>query len=963
VRPDLVGRERERDELAAACVEVLAGRPVFVLLSGEAGVGKTRLAQDVATSCGLRVLAASADPTVAYGPIAGVLRQWLRQPDGDIRSCGPLAHQLAMLLPELGDPPDEIGDGATFAEALRCALESIGGQAPTALVLDDLHQADNATLEVLPALAASLRNTRLLLVGIYRSDEIGAAHPIRRLRSTLRREGTARELHVTPLDAGSIAALIESVLGARPAQALVDMVNGHAQGVPFFAEELTAALHAAGHLEDTPGGVAPVAGTDLPLPVTISDAVMVRTDGMSPAARNALEIAAVVGATFDQGLVTALSDPGTIDEAMDRGLIVEEAPGHARFRHALVRDAVYAGIPWTRRRSIHCRIAQALESQGAPAGMIAEHWIAAREGARARSALRAAVNDARRLHAHRDAIRACQRALEFWPEGDQEQERVVVLEDLGECAQLSGDLGEAARAWREVVERRRRSGDVIGMARAHRRLAGVYALEGSPQRSVDAWLAAASAFAACESHADAAQCRLAAAALLHYSGRVVGALEAIVVAAADVERSARTDMQLRALTLEGVARGKLGQTEAALELVSTALARSLAGGLTASAADAYSGLAVVLENAGDYAGAQDAYTTAIDFCDARGIDGVGPVCIGCLAHLLRQTGDWRRAAALCRDVLERTSQARPRSSTSGARYTAKTVLAMLHTCRGELRPAKDVLTEAASTFGRLGVLGPDMEYLGARGRLAELEAGSPTAAVDSCVEMLERFEAGDDIHYSVQHLRWAAGIFSGAARIPDTHRCGEALARIASAAPNQETLAALATGLGEIAVVEGDVSLAEQHYERAVELMRTLPLPFDRAETQFRAGRVAMTAGNAKVAAQRFNDAYLTARRLGARPLAASAHAELTRSGGQVNRRPHRRVVTEIETAELTPREVAVVRLVAEGRTNREIAAELFVSQRTVDMHVRNALARLDCRSRADAVRRAAELGLLAGAR
>src|SRR6202021_2877271 len=121
--------------------------------------------------------------------------------------------------------------------------------------------------------------------------------------------------------------------------------------------------------------------------------------------RNALEIAAVAGVRFDLGLVAALANPGTLDEAMERGLVVEEAPGSARFRHTLVRDVVYAGVPWTRRRAIHRRIAQRLDSDGTPAGVVAEHWIAAREPANARSTPGAAADAAPRVHAHREATR------------------------------------------------------------------------------------------------------------------------------------------------------------------------------------------------------------------------------------------------------------------------------------------------------------------------------------------------------------------------------------------------------------------------------------------------------------------------------------------------------------------------------------------------------------------------------
>jgi DNA-binding NarL/FixJ family response regulator len=185
------------------------------------------------------------------------------------------------------------------------------------------------------------------------------------------------------------------------------------------------------------------------------------------------------------------------------------------------------------------------------------------------------------------------------------------------------------------------------------------------------------------------------------------------------------------------------------------------------------------------------------------------------------------------------------------------------------------------------------------------------------------------------------------------------LTRIASSSGHPDALAALAHAIGENALADGDAETAAEQLERAVELHRGLEVPFERAHIELRAGVALAAAGERELALERFGDSYRSARKLGARPLAAEAAGEVAKLGESVVRRLGRRAAADADGAGLSRRELEVVRLVAVGRTNREIAQELFLSPRTVDMHVRNILRKLECRSRVEAAHRAGELGLL----
>jgi DNA-binding CsgD family transcriptional regulator len=947
----VIGREAEREQLELAVADALAGRGALLLVAGEAGVGKTRLAEEVMAGADARFLrgaAGSAGP--AYGPIVAALRAYLRAAPAGLASCGPLRPHLALVLPELGEATRE-SDRATLLEAIRCAFETIAADGPALVLLDDLQWSDAATLEALAALAAALREMPMLVVAAYRSDELPRGHQLRRLRNDLRRERLLRELVLDPLDADATAALAERVLGRPPSARLAATLYDRTQGVPFFVEELAAALESGGRLIAGETGVELALDADVPLPQTIRDAVLLRTADLSDAARSAAEAAATAGARFDLELVAELGYEAGLAELQGCGLIAEAEPGHAAFRHPLARDALYEDIPWLRRRALHRALAEALEQRGGPGAEVAAHWLAARESGRALDALVRAIGELAALHAHRDAARLGRQALELWPEGERWAERVELLERHALSAELAGDLAEAARSQREVVAARRAEGAGRALADAERRMAAICELQGDRERALAARRVAADAFAANGMPGEAAAERLVAAGYLQSSGNHSDAVELARLAGDEARLAERTDLRARALGLEGVARAKRGEFEEGIETVRAGLSLALEHELTVESAEVYQRLGTALETAADYGGAREALSTAVGLCEMGGDRGLEQVCLNCIAYVLRELGEWDPAAELAGELL--VPGASPATT-----VVSDGVLGSIFAFRGASRRARSLLLRCLDTATRLDIVSMQVDSAAALAWLEEHD-GMLDAAHEHCRFLLQRWERSEDRHYAVWGLRWAACFFARTGSAADARACAGALSSIAADTGHADALAALAHALGEAALHEGDAEAAAEQLSRAVELHAGLDIPFERAQIQVRAGVALAAAGRREPALERLVEAHRTARALGAVPLTAEAAAEVAKLGESIEQRLGRRAAAEHENAGLSRREVEVMRLVASGHTNREIAAELVLSTRTVDMHVRNILAKLRCRSRTEAAGRASELGLL----
>src|SRR3954447_94643 len=293
-RSALVGREAERAQLSQAVEQARRGDGSLLLLSGEAGVGKTRLTEEVAADAGVPVLrgAAMSGWSHPYGPVVALLRSYLRARPGGLDGDSPLRPHLALLLPELG-PQAVSSDRATLTEAIRCALERIAGSGDPLLVLDDLQWSDEATIELLAAIGAAAAEMPLVLVAAYRSDGLPRDHLLRWLRNELRRGGNLEEMALAPLDREGTARLLAELLEGKPSPSLVAAVHDRTEGVPFFVEELARALHGSDRLQSGQHGLELAGDGEVPVPDTVRDAVLMSVARLSDEAGAAGKAAAV----------------------------------------------------------------------------------------------------------------------------------------------------------------------------------------------------------------------------------------------------------------------------------------------------------------------------------------------------------------------------------------------------------------------------------------------------------------------------------------------------------------------------------------------------------------------------------------------------------------------------------------------------------------------------------------------
>ena len=685
---------------------------------------------------------------------------------------------------------------------------------------------------------------------------------------------------------------------------------------------------------------------DVPLPETVRDAVLISAAELSEAARAAAEVAAVAGESFEPELVAALSSDEGLSELVDSGLVREAPSGAVAFRHGLTQEALYADVPWMRRRALHRALAEALEAAGAPSREVAKHWLGARASAQAREALLRAAAQSAGVHAHRDAAAADRQALDLWPEGGDEERRGATLERYARCSRLAGELAEAARGWRELAALHGAAGDELALARVLRELAAVSELKGDREGAFTARRSAAAAYVANGRPAEAAVELLAMANQRRLAARHGEAIELAQAARAQADAAGRLDVRIRAVGLEGVATAKHGDYERGLETVRGGLALALEHDLTVVAAELYQRLSVTLYESGDYRRAEDALDTALQLCQVSPDGSVEAACVTCMVYVLRERGDWARAAAMSRDLI----------AAGTAVFVAEGLLGAIHAYEGKLSSARRLLTSGLATAARVDHFNMTVDTTAGLARVAAAE-GDRDEAGERCRAILAHWERSQDRHYAVPGIRWGAAFFAAQGDRDGAHACAEALTRIASETGHADALAALAHAIAEIALLEGDPDTAAEQLARAVELHRGLDMPFERAQIAHRAGVALAAAGEREAGLERLVDAHRTARKLGARPLASEIAREVAALGESVGRRLGGRGADE---SGLSRRERDVVRLLAAGRTNREIAQELFLSPRTVDMHVRNILRKLDCRSRVEAAGRARELGLAA---
>src|SRR3954453_7851684 len=396
-----VGYERGLASLEDAREVALVGQGGLALVGGEPGVGKTRLADELARVAGARggeVLwgrCPDAGGAPAYWPWIQVLRTLIaaRDPVATRAELGAHVRELVQLMPELGDGlPDPAAVPIADAEELRFRLsDAVAGflkrasaSQPLVIVLDDLHAADHASIAMLRFVAPALLDAHVLIVGTYRDTEVGPDHPLSQALSELARRTDCVQLVLTGLSADDTAHFVELSAGIAPMPALATAIHDATSGNPLFVNELVRLLRSEDRLDELENA------TDLALPRAVGQVIGSRLENLSERCRQLLAVAAVIGGEFDLTLVQHAGDTAVedileaIDEAVEARVIERSAgpEGTFRFLHELVRHALYEQLGTLERARTHAAVAAALEQLhsarlGPVVASLAYHCVAA----------------------------------------------------------------------------------------------------------------------------------------------------------------------------------------------------------------------------------------------------------------------------------------------------------------------------------------------------------------------------------------------------------------------------------------------------------------------------------------------------------------------------------------------------------------------------------------------------------
>ncbi|MGN6242826.1 MAG: ATP-binding protein, partial [Motilibacteraceae bacterium] len=454
VSPVFAGRQAELATLRAAVARAQDGDPGVVLVTGEAGIGKSRLVEEAtaaAAAAGARVLVGACvdlgEDALPHAPLVAALRDVVRAEGADaVASLVPgRVDVLAALVPELGSAPGAGGlPRGQLHEVLLDLLDALAASGGgLVLVLEDLHWADGATRGALDVLSRRLRG-RVLVVGTVRTDALHRGHVLRPLLAELERLRTVTRLELERLDADAVAVQLAGILGHDADPATATAVVERSEGNPFFVEELVC----SGSLQSC--GLAD----------SLRDLLLARVERLDPDVQHVLRRMSAGGACLHHRLVAAVCDlpedrlAAALAEAVSHRVLVPAAQEEClAFRHSLVREALHEDLLPGEHSQIHVRYARALEAEpsllptGGVAAETAHHWYSAHDLPRALPATLVAADEARRVVAYAEEQRLLERALGLWESLPDAAELAGTDHAalLLRTARAAGDAGEAER--------------------------------------------------------------------------------------------------------------------------------------------------------------------------------------------------------------------------------------------------------------------------------------------------------------------------------------------------------------------------------------------------------------------------------------------------------------------------------------------------------------------------------------
>ena len=995
--PRFVGRGQELTRLQAVLDGAASGAVGTVLVGGEAGVGKTRMLAEfrtLAESAGARVLEGGCvdlgDGARPYDPFVAALRPWLRSlPANDFdRIVGPARSTVLQLIPDLHLPsrtgeapavdPASARQSTLYLQVLGL-IERIADDALTVIALEDLHWSDRSTRDLLRFLVRNLTGGRVMVIGTYRTDELNERHPFLTLLAELGRSGRVERFELAPFTRNEVHDQLAGILGQAPERGLVARLHERGGGNAFFTEELLAVAHRG----------------DQRIGITLRETLLARVGNLSPAARDALRVVAVAGQSARHDVlaaVTHMSHPelaAALREAMDRHLLVSGDNEALQFRHNLVREVVNEELLPGERLALHAAVAAALDAIHGDAPMdatlaseLAHHWYEARDAGRALPALLRAGRAAEGMFAFGNAFAHFHLARSLWPPGTESLDGMTHAEltlRTAEAAAKTGAYDRAIALIRAALDDDARlEPDAVRTGALLERLAEYHLGSANP----DALEAVAGSALELLPPDPPSAARAQVLGILAYGLGMRSHFDESARFAQEALATARqvgsAEAEIRALRCIGRNAAAVGEAESGVRTLRQALTLARSVGEFSGAAEIALELALALHWAGDLEEACQVADEAIAESARWGIEGSAVALRsvrGLSAFLL---GRWQEAERWMNAALAGQAVGLSGVMANGARGILDVGLGNLDSAADHFETVLLMCQDFSATmYGWSDMYSSIALLLIARGQ--------PSEAIDSVRESLARSAQPErDVHMRVCHrlaIRAAADIAEVARPLGDAPKLKEALAvgrEFDALVDHHAQLVRALPGGGdphlalEVALAKAELSRlvgppSADAWAAAATAARELRHPYDAAYCQFRQAEALLLSRGSRAHAQAAAaEAYRIACDTGAIPLQRDLEGLAARSRLDLKMPSSGSVTAPSATPpgaaipfKLTPREQDVLERVTQGRTNREIATDLFISEKTASVHVSNIKSKLGANGRAEIAAIAVRLGLV----